>query len=571
MSVDLREDVETIDSPRIAERALIIAWAVIGLGAAAIRLLLLDRMPLSEPEAAYAIQAWDAARGILDTSLASTGAPLLLHLMTGLFFVFGPSDAATRVVPALAGAALAISPALLMATIGRRAAFCTGLLLAVSPVAVQVSRMADPAALTAAFVLLIVASLIRLATDRPRWAPWVLAASLGLALANEASVVIGLVTAALAAAATWGWSPRRWLVDTGERMARGELAAARGPVALAIGTMIVAATGVGMDLTGAGFGLGELWGGAARILAPAPFPTRNLAANLVYTWPVLALAAVAFVRGVRAGDRLALFLGQWMLLLLALSAVVGQSALSLAILPVLPAAVLAGMAISDLTPETVRLPSNGLAYGGALLLLALVGAVVIVFGYSVGANRGLPSWQMFLGLGALTAVVAVAWWELVKAEQVGPALGVLAVVGFCALTVGAIARLSYGGSPLASEPLPREMTHPAIREVFQELTVLASADPARMLVVDAKTPAVIRWYGRYIQTVTAARPMPARPILTREATGEGSTASGLPLRTPLRIVSVLNRAELSPMAAARWAVARANLVQAKPSDIIISR
>jgi hypothetical protein len=175
------------------------------------------------------------------------------------------------------------------------------------------------------------------------------------------------------------------------------------------------------------------------------------------------------------------------------------------------------------------------------------------------------------GLIVLLGVcVHLARTELAPWDR-GPALGLLAVFAFGGLMAGGIGRLSFGGSLPGSEPLPREITSEAVRDAFHDMSILASADPSRVLIVNARTPAVIRWYGRDIRTEPAFRGLTARPFSTREAQPDASSLAGFPLRTPLKTTSFVNRADLNPLGVARWMVGRGGLIQGRTSDIIISR
>jgi MFS family permease len=553
---------------------LLLAWSGLGVLAFGVRFLVLDHLPLSETEAALAVKAWSAVHGNLDDSLVATGAPLFAHLLAGTLFLLGASDIAARAAAALGGVGLALAPALLSATIGRRTAIVAGLLFALSPVAVQVSRTADPAALTAAIVLVILASVVRLASDRPWWAPWTLAVGLGLALADEAGVVVAAGTAALAAAATWGWSPTATVRFFEERRTWEQWSTLAGPAALGAIVAVVAATGALMSLDGVGFIFGGLWGDLGRIVTPAPFPTRNLATLLAYAWPIIGLAIVGFVLRLRRGDRLALFFAQWALLLFALSAVVGQSVLTLAMLPLVPGTLLAAMAVDDLLPDGLSAWVTPTAAGGALLLFLVGGALIIGFGQWVGANRATPPIGVPVGTAAgyllLLVVVVAVWRSQMDRGQRGAAVVMCLALAWGAFTFGSIGRLSYGGSEPGTEPLPREITSQELRDTFAELTLLANADPSRILAIDSTTPAAVRWYGREIRSATLPGTAP-RPFTLHEAPPQGSTAADLPLHTPLKVTSSLNRGDLNPLGIARWLVSRVGLIQGKTSDIIISR
>ncbi len=572
MRAMLEASLDAVPARRENQTPMLAAWGAIALVSAVVRVLLIDLFPLSEAEASLAVRVLSASQGQLDTSLSTTGAPLFAHLMALIVWVFGASDVSVRIVPALAGVGLALTPALLTATIGRRAALCAAFLIAVSPVAIQVSRMADPAMITAALAMLVVGSMVRLMTDRPWWSPWTLSVGIGLGLADSPGIVVALGTAVLAAGATWGASPRLWLSRLADGQETGEWRAAARPVAVGAGVAVVAATGAAMDLSGLGFAFGELWGGAAGLLTPAPFPTRNLATILVYGWPIFALAVFGFVSRVRAGDRLALFLGQWTLILIALAAVAGQSAVSLAVLPIAPAALLAGIAIQSLAPAGFLRRLSGAAWAGALVSFLIVGAVVLAISQSIGAGRGPQAG--LVGLVLLVAVVAALWrWKL-AADERGPALVLFLVLAVGLLTVGSIGRLSFGGSPRGSEPLPREMTDPEIRAKFHELGILASADPSRVLPIDPATPDVVRWYGRAIPQTPRDSSVQPRPFTIRQVgadvPGSTSLGPGGP-RTAWKTISILNRFDLHPLGVARWAVSRVGLLQGRPSDIIITR
>jgi len=115
------------------------AWVCVVAIGLALRLLLLDRLPLSEDEARFAFPAWQGFQGLLDGSLVDVGAPLLSNALALLFWLFNASDVTARLLPALAGASLPLTPLILRSTIGWRAALIAGVLLAVTPSAVATS------------------------------------------------------------------------------------------------------------------------------------------------------------------------------------------------------------------------------------------------------------------------------------------------------------------------------------------------------------------------------------------------------------------------------------------------
>src|SRR5436309_2234966 len=83
-----------------------------------------------------------------------------------------------------------------------------------------------------------------------------LAASAGLAVADEPGVVVALAAAALAAAATWGWSPRVWIDAAAEARETEAWRSMVRPALLGASIAVVVVTGAAMDLSGLGFPLG---------------------------------------------------------------------------------------------------------------------------------------------------------------------------------------------------------------------------------------------------------------------------------------------------------------------------
>jgi len=168
--------------------------AVIVLSAIALRLSRLDWPPLAPAEAAAAL---DAARMTPDASaLDPSSAPPLSAAHAAwtavLFTAFGSTDALARLMPALAGIALLGLPILLRRPLGRGGGALAGVLMAISPAFVMVSRSAGGAALAMAALALAWGVLLRTDLDPGRRSGWI-AALLGLAVAAGPSFFTGLL------------------------------------------------------------------------------------------------------------------------------------------------------------------------------------------------------------------------------------------------------------------------------------------------------------------------------------------------------------------------------------------
>lgn len=117
----------------------VLLYSLIFVLAAALRFTLLGKVPLVESEASWAYQAWQIWRGelIRPGSLVS-----YLSITKGLFFIFGSSNYAARVLPAAAGSLAIWIPYLMRGQFGRIPALVLAFGFAIDPAVVSVSRIA---------------------------------------------------------------------------------------------------------------------------------------------------------------------------------------------------------------------------------------------------------------------------------------------------------------------------------------------------------------------------------------------------------------------------------------------
>jgi 4-amino-4-deoxy-L-arabinose transferase-like glycosyltransferase len=159
-----------------------VLWLALVLIAALLRFVALDRLPFSEAESARAFAAWAVSEGsVPDNWTGDVTAALTSHL----FRIFGSSDTAARIVPAVAGSALVASFWFAGRYTGRGVALLAGALIALSPLAVYTSRSGLGFALGSLLSMAMVLSLLAY-VERPRQLPAViLFAAFGLALASD--------------------------------------------------------------------------------------------------------------------------------------------------------------------------------------------------------------------------------------------------------------------------------------------------------------------------------------------------------------------------------------------------
>jgi hypothetical protein len=291
-------------------------------------------------------------------------------------------------------------------------------------------------------------------------------------------------------------------------------------------------------------------------------------AVVAYGLPLLLLAAVGVVRAWRRRDRLGMFLGEWTFVLLALAAIFEPMSPVLVLLPVGPAALLAGIVLAELPLRREAYQLSGTSCAIPAVTVAALGALLVVGGQAFAGSKAVNPITIVVTVGVLAGAI-VLWVRGIKSPERAPALVLLAAGTFAALMASGVGRLSYGGSPLGTELIARDTTDPQFRAAFRELTVLASADRARALVYDGGTPMVARWYGRSIEQIPFAASASRRPIAFQQAPAPGNQPVAQGERVPWKVESQVDRGSVTLLSAGSWLISRARLVDGKPKDIII--
>lgn len=192
-TVHLPAEIPSPDEPALSAEAALWGLALLlGLG---LRLLNLGASPLSESEAAWALQALHPANGI-------GSQPGYVQISGLIFALFGATELTARLFPALSGAALVWLPVLLRRGLGRPAALVLAFGLALDPGLVTISRQAGgPMPALAAGLLAV--GLWQAGRAGPGWQPALAGALAGLALLCGPTAWFGLLAGGL------GWAALR--------------------------------------------------------------------------------------------------------------------------------------------------------------------------------------------------------------------------------------------------------------------------------------------------------------------------------------------------------------------------
>ena len=259
-------------------------WLLLVLLTAVLRLVGLGMAPLSSAEAVQALAAYQAAHGGGIPPEARTLSPLLFHVNVLLFALFHGGDGLARLFPALCGVGLTLTPLLLRRYLGRWGTLGSGLLLALSPTLLALSRTLDGSIPAALGVMLLVGAVARyLDSWRSAWIPL---GGVGLALALTAGpagwgLLLGLVLAL--AAGLWVWREQVPWVWPMVRPALG-----RGLAAFAVGLFVF---GMGLGLHPAGLAAtGEQF---LRWLSPEMVSVGDRINPVLLSEPLLLVAGLA--------------------------------------------------------------------------------------------------------------------------------------------------------------------------------------------------------------------------------------------------------------------------------------
>lgn len=194
---------------RVSARDRLARWTiadglflVVGLLGGVLRFASLGGQPLSSAEAQAALGSWQLWHTTPHS--AAILSPAYFSLTNLLLPVLGDSDAVMRLIPAVFGLGTVLLPWLLIRRWSAAGALAAGLLLAVSPQCVSVSRTAGGASIALFALLLLVVSGVRLAEGGRRFAV-LLGAALGLGLTSSPLFYGGLATLA----AAWWWVARQ--------------------------------------------------------------------------------------------------------------------------------------------------------------------------------------------------------------------------------------------------------------------------------------------------------------------------------------------------------------------------
>jgi 4-amino-4-deoxy-L-arabinose transferase-like glycosyltransferase len=384
------------------------AYALVALVALGVRLVRLDAWSLIPAEAAQALSALAATAGV-QPDLAGLS-PLLYTLQRAVFTLFGATDLAARILPALLGG---LSPLLFYALrerLGRGGALAAATLWALSPVAVWSSRLALGDALVPALALAVLAALVHFTRSdaaesvgaRGTAAAW-LGIALGLLLVSGKNAYTVLLAGA--AAALWWPGGARRVFALVQRERKALLTGLAGAALLAATFFFLSPRAFASAIGLAGHWLGGL------LPAGGEYSAWDILRRLLISEiALLGFAVAGLVWSIRHRDRL----GQWAALaagVALLFALLGRARhpVDLALVA-LPLTLLAGPVVSRVLTNAWTWRRETDPWLLVALSLALLFAAAICLPGAFDPRNGADWRAVYTGIGIATALVSVVIW-----------------------------------------------------------------------------------------------------------------------------------------------------------------
>mgnify|MGYP005840678469 CR=1 FL=1 len=483
------------------EAALYIVLVGVALAA---RLARLGEWPLLKGELDTALAAWRTLQGSSWRPISYS--PLLYDANLLLFGLTHATDAATRLLAALAGTLLVVLPYRARDVLGRMGALAAAALLAFTPTWLVFSRTSDGAIVTAAAATTLLLAAYRYVQrgDPPALHLALFAAAVGLTAGP--GIYTLLITALLIVGA------RLLRQGRDEELARLWALLRKGltreHLFLFVGILLLLATGLLSNLGGLGATV-ELAGRWVRELAPAqsgrPWwsTLRALGACELLT---VFLALVGCIWGLWKRERLDTLLSIWALVALVLSTLLGHRGPAWMVDLMLPLVILAARGFECLWQYVVPKMTLYDLLAIAVTLVIAAFAFLGLAAYVRTANKD-NLLQMLIGWGVLLGT----WAFYYLMGERGGVLRVIAAFAILLLLAGSLrATMSavYQAGRDPRQPLVHRPTSAQVRDLEHLLRTISSRQAGDPLLLDIDYEAALDpWMGWYLRDFERAHAM----------------------------------------------------------------
>jgi 4-amino-4-deoxy-L-arabinose transferase-like glycosyltransferase len=485
--------------------------------------------------------------------------PILTNLTSLVFGLFSEGDLQARLLPALCGVLLVVSPWLLRPVLGGWWSLLASTALLASSILLTSSRTLSPTVPTILCLTVTALSLWRFGLSHER--RWLVTAAIAvfLGLGLDTSFVVGLLGLLLAYAIAEGdiFGRAPWWGPVGRHL--------RLALAIGIGTAVLLDTRLLMNPQGLQFGvIDPLTRWTADIARGAGLMAPLLLVMLDGAIMILALfGLLAYPRHPRAVR----FLGTWLLVSLTLTSLMRMPELRYLAQPAAPAALLAGFGLLKIGGWLAEAGSTRTSVIG---LLGLVPVVTASFQVNAGLHANQSPWNAAsIVLVAGLLLVGLLAYNLLRGKEYGAAFAtwllVLLTIGHVAGAMRALGARGDDRGQLAE--------HSVVTTDIQVVRELAlkwyRADPRGEISVDPSLRPLVEWQLRGIPTIRyTASPTDDGPRILADAPG----AVAADTKTTRWIVGYApdwQSLTLQPSRVWRWIVQRGSLVTLRPYGIVV--
>lgn len=557
-------------------------YILLGATAAGLRFYALGAQPLQESEAAQALAAWQFL-GLGSWDLRLEGySPLLFLGNVFTFALLGASDALARLVPALAGTALAVLPYFLRHRLGRTGALFASLLLTLSPSTLFFSRYLGGEIVVAACVLVMLVGFFGyLDSWQPKYAyliPGALALSLSAApliytfvlIFGTFLLLLGLVDRL--ARVDMGWSAVRVAWQTARRDLLKNSALVLVVVLVLVGTAFL------LNFAGLPAALDFLPTWLAQ-LGPRSgsqpwyyyFRLLVLYEPLILVFGLMGLVYYYF----RPRDLLTTFFLYWTVAAAVIYALAGQKAPGNILLLVLPLALLAGLVLGRFWEQSAQ-TGNWWAEGlfVAFFMAAVVYLAIQLAGY---ASSGQAAHLFYMALAPLLlSVLTALCWTWLGVEPTLRCGKITLFLVLALLTVSLSLGLNYHRAADPREPMVVEATSPGVRDLVTTLERISShqdGDPHTIAVtVEEATGPVLAWHLRDFRNtrfVEKLSPAIETPVVITQAEEEEPTLGGSYMGQDFAVQATWNPQGLTRTERLRWLLYREAPTPVRSRNVVL--
>ncbi|MCR4405349.1 MAG: TIGR03663 family protein [Anaerolineae bacterium] len=476
-------------------------WAMILVVALVLRAYNLGWRLMQENEAVQALAAWRFVQGEGTTGTVSS--PLLFTLNVIAFALFGGSEVATRLGPALCGLALVILPLGLRRQLGRMGTLITGVVLALSPTALFFSRFVDGGIAVAAGALAGMVGLCNYLEERRPAHLYLAMAGLAVALtAGPGGYTVLLATGSFLALITL-WGPTIWKTqarDAWQALRRD--ATARTAAVVFVAGFVLLSTSFLLHFPGLGQAVDLLSSWLRAFVTAGDRPWYFHLQLLALYEPlalVFGLGGMFYFFLARRSDVVLAFLTWWAVLALVIYLLAGGRAASDVLLIVLPLTLLAAVAVGHLVENACQ----EFTWDREGLYLAIASGVA-VYSYLQWAAYAIGREYDFLVLGLLSLVLLAVltglylfWFGPVPTLR---ASGLALLVILALVSVSAGLHVTFPRSEDPHEPLVGTPSTTGLRDLLDTLeraSLFETGDPRGVeITADQAVGPVLLWYLR---------------------------------------------------------------------------